>query len=128
MIVHPTYLILNVCYRISRRRFCVKKSVLRNFAKFTGKHLCQCLFFKKVAGLRPATLLKRKLRHRCFPVTFAKFLIRSFYRTLPNDCLWSCNRLPAILESKWAFKCAYFDTQTERTLVTLRFQHNDTCT
>ena len=30
--------------------FC-KKGVLRNFAKFTGKHLCQRLFFNKVAGL-----------------------------------------------------------------------------
>ena len=26
--------------------FC-KKGVLRNFAKFTGKHLCQSLFFNK---------------------------------------------------------------------------------
>ena len=33
-----------------------KKSVLKNFTKFTGKHLCQSLFFNKVAGLRPATL------------------------------------------------------------------------
>ena len=32
--------------------FC-KKGVLRNFAKFTGKHLCQSLFFNQVAGLRP---------------------------------------------------------------------------
>ena len=29
--------------------FC-KKDVLRNFVKFTGKHLCQSLFFNKVAG------------------------------------------------------------------------------
>ena len=29
---------------------CCKKGVLRNFAKFTGKHLCQSLFFNKVAG------------------------------------------------------------------------------
>ena len=29
--------------------FC-KKGVLRNFAKFTGKHLCQSLFFNKVEG------------------------------------------------------------------------------
>ena len=29
-----------------------KKGVLRNFAKFTRKHLCQSLFFNKVAGLR----------------------------------------------------------------------------
>ena len=32
--------------------FC-KKGVLRNFTTFTRKHLCQSLFFKKVAGLRP---------------------------------------------------------------------------
>ena len=30
--------------------FC-DKGVLRNFAKFTGKHLCQSLFIYKVAGL-----------------------------------------------------------------------------
>ena len=29
-----------------------KKDVLRNFTKLTGKHLCQTLFFNKVAGLR----------------------------------------------------------------------------
>ena len=42
--------------RSSHRRCSVKKGVLRNFAKFTGKHLCQSLFFNKV------------------PVNFAKFL------------------------------------------------------
>ena len=30
--------------------FC-KKGVLKNFTKFTGKHLCQSLFFNKVLGL-----------------------------------------------------------------------------
>ena len=39
-------------YRGSHQRCSVKKSVLRNFTKFTGKHLCQRLFFNKVAGLR----------------------------------------------------------------------------
>ena len=29
----------------------LKKGVLKNFAKFTGKHLCHSLFFNKVAGL-----------------------------------------------------------------------------
>ena len=28
----------------------MKKGVLRNFGKFTGKHLRQSLFFNKVAG------------------------------------------------------------------------------
>ena len=29
-----------------------KKIVLKNFAKITGKHLCQSLFFNNVAGSR----------------------------------------------------------------------------
>ena len=37
-------------------------------------HLCKSLFFNKVAGLRPETLLKKRLCHRCFPVNFVKFL------------------------------------------------------
>ena len=53
--------------------FCTK-GVLRNFAKFTGKHLCQSLFFNKVAGFRPATLLKKRLWYRCFLLNFAKLL------------------------------------------------------
>ena len=52
----------------------MEKGVLRNFTKFTGKHLCQSLFFDKSAGLRPANLLKKKLWLRCFPVKFVKFL------------------------------------------------------
>ena len=31
----------------------MNKSVLKNFAKFTGNDLCQSLFFNKVAGLMP---------------------------------------------------------------------------
>ena len=56
----------------------VRKGVLRNFAKFTGKHLCQSLFSNKVAGLIPATLLKKRLWHRCFPPNFVKFLRTPF--------------------------------------------------
>ena len=33
--------------RRSHRGCSVRKSVLRNFTKFTGKHLCQRLFFRK---------------------------------------------------------------------------------
>ena len=38
-----------------------EKCVLRNLAKFTGKNLCQSLFFKNIADFRPATLLKKRL-------------------------------------------------------------------
>ena len=65
--------------RSSHQRCSLKKGVLRNFAKLTGKFLCQSLFFNKVAGLRPATLLKKRLRHKCFPVNFVKFLRTPFF-------------------------------------------------
>ena len=38
--------------RSSRPEVFYKRGVLRNFAKFTGKHLYQNLFFSKVAGLQ----------------------------------------------------------------------------
>ena len=43
----------NILYpRSSHRRRSLKKDVLKNYAKFTEKHLCQSLFFNKVTGLR----------------------------------------------------------------------------
>ena len=64
-----------------------EKGVLRNFTKFTEKHLCQSLFFNKVAALRPATLLKKRLWHSCFPVNFVKFLRTPFLHRIPlDDC------------------------------------------
>ena len=46
--------------RNNHERCSVKKGVPRNFTKFLGKHLCQRLFFDKVAGFRPATLSKKE--------------------------------------------------------------------
>ena len=43
-----------------------KKGVLTNFSKFTGKHLCQSLFFKR-------------LYYRFFPVNFPKFVGPLFF-------------------------------------------------
>ena len=52
----------NIKNKSSHQSCSVKKGVLRNFAKFTG----------------PATLLKKRLWYRCFPVNFAKFLRTAF--------------------------------------------------
>ena len=52
--------IVIVIFRSSRPEVFSKKSVLRNFIKFTGKHQCQSLLFNKVTGLRPATLFKKR--------------------------------------------------------------------
>ena len=73
----------------SHQRCSVRKSVLRNFAKFTGKHLCQSLFFNKFAGLRPAPLLKKRLWVRFFPVNFVKFVRTLFESALLGDCFWT---------------------------------------
>ena len=63
----------------SHQRCSIIKGVLRNFAKFTGKHLCQSLFFNKFAGL-PATLLKKTLV-QVFSCKFAKFQRTPFLST-----------------------------------------------
>ena len=47
--------------RSSHRRCSVKVGVLKNFTKFTGKHMSLNLFVSKVAGLRTATLAKKRL-------------------------------------------------------------------
>ena len=65
----------------------MKKDILRNFTKFTGKHLWQSLFFNKFAGMRPATLFKRKLFHSCFPVNFAKFSRTPFLQNTSEQLL-----------------------------------------
>ena len=55
-----------------------KKDALKNFGKFAGKQLCQSLFFNNVDGMRPVTLLKKRFRHSCLTVSFAKFLRTPF--------------------------------------------------
>ena len=49
-----TFLAIN---ESSRPELFCKKGVLRKFAKFTGKHLCQSLFFDKIADLRQSDCL-----------------------------------------------------------------------
>ena len=44
--------------RSSHQKCSIVIVVLKNFTKFTGKQLCQSLFFNNVADLRPAILLK----------------------------------------------------------------------
>ena len=56
----------------------MKKGVLENIAKFIGKHLCQSLFFNKVEGLRPATLLKKRLA-QVFSCEFCEFFKNTFF-------------------------------------------------
>ena len=55
--------------------FC-KKGVLRNFAKFTGKHLCQSLFFNKVAGA--CNFIKKETPAQVFSCAFCEISKNTF--------------------------------------------------
>ena len=71
--------------RSSHQRCSVTKGVLRNFENFTGKNLCQSLFFNKVAGLRPAS--KKETLAQVFSCEFCKISKNTFsYRKPPDDC------------------------------------------
>ena len=48
----------------------LKIDVLKNFALFTGKHLCWSLFLIHLQAFRPATFLERG-SSMCFPVNIA---------------------------------------------------------
>ena len=60
-----------------------KSGVFKSFALFTGKHLCWSLFLIKLQAWRHATLVKKILQHRCFPVNIMKYLRTFFYRAPP---------------------------------------------
>ena len=64
-------LLLSTVNRSSHGRCSIRKGVLRNFAKFTGKNLCQSQI---VSGIG------------VFVIIVLKFLRRSFYRTPLGDC------------------------------------------
>ena len=60
------------------QRCSLRKGVFRNFAKFTGKHQRQKLFFN---------FIKKRLWRRCFPVNFAKFLRTPFVQNTSGRLL-----------------------------------------
>ena len=54
-----------------------EKDVLKNFAKLTGKHLCQIPFLIKP---QPAILLKKRVWQRSFPMDFVNLLRTPFFQ------------------------------------------------
>ena len=72
----PRYPFVSVPQKQPPEVFC-NGSVLKNFTKFTGKHLCQGLFFNKVAE-------KRDSGTGVFSVNFVKFLRTSFSQNTPS--------------------------------------------
>ena len=70
-----------VCFYVQKQssRGVLPKSVLRNFAKFTGKHLCQTLFFNKAFFF---FLIKKETLAQMFSCEFCEISKNTFsYRT-----------------------------------------------
>ena len=69
----------------SRHRRCsVKKSVLKNFGNFTGKHLCWSLFLIKLQAFRLVTLSKRDSNTDVFLEICKTFKINYF-----KELMWA---------------------------------------
>ena len=64
-------------HRSSRSQIFFKIGVLKNFAYFTGKHLCWS---------EACNCIKKRLQHGCFPVKSAKFLRSSFKQNTSSGC------------------------------------------
>ena len=56
-----------------------KIGVIINFPIFRRKHLCWSLILIKLQDWWPATLLKKRPQHRCFPVHITKCLRKTFF-------------------------------------------------
>ena len=70
-------------YRSSHRRCSVRKGVVKNFAKFTGKHLCQSLFINKLQA-KPFNFINKETQAQVFSCELCEISKNSFsYRTPP---------------------------------------------
>ena len=88
-------------FRSSHQRCSVRKGVRRNFVKFTGKHLCQSLFFDKVANFIEIETLAQ-----IFSCEFCEISKNTlFYRTPPVAAFGSS--IKSIQHS--TYQCYIFD-------------------
>ena len=55
------------------------KIIIKSFAKFTGNHLSWSLLLNKVAGWRPANVLKMETPEQLFPYKFCKNFKNTYF-------------------------------------------------
>ena len=81
--------------RSSHQRCSAKKGVLRNFAKFTGKHLCQSLFFNEVPG-GACNFIKKEALAQVFSCEFCEISKNAFL----TERVWATASWKIKLENK----------------------------
>ena len=89
----------NLHVRSSNQRCSIKKGVLRNFAKSAGKHLCQSLFFGKVAGA--CNFIKKETLAQEFSSGFCKFLRTPFVQNTLERQLLECSQGYQQMQLPW---------------------------
>ena len=74
----------NICLVVKEQQVAnvLQKSIFKNFAIFTGKHLRQSLILIRLQALR------NRLQHSCSPVNIKKFLRTVFLQNTSGGCLW----------------------------------------
>ena len=78
-------------HKSSHQRCSMKKSVLRNFAKLTGKHLCQSLCQRPKA----CNFIKKEILIQMFPCEFCKISENTFFR----EHLWTTASVWLLIKS-----------------------------
>ena len=64
------------------------------FCKSHRKHMYRNFCFNKAAGFRAATLLRKRFRHRCFPLNFCKIFKKTYFLEQPRataSAFWRSN-------------------------------------
>ena len=93
----------------SHRRCSIKKTVLKNFAIFTRKHLRWSLFSLKLQAFRPVTLLlKRDSNSVDFLWILRNFLEHLFWKTSVNGFFLKLGKTPPFLKllaENWEVSC-----------------------
>ena len=83
---------LNTTLKCCQHSEAVIQRCSQKFHKICRKRQCQSLIFDKVAGIKPATLLKKRLWHRSFPVNFVKFQRSPFLQNTFGGCFLTLKR------------------------------------
>ena len=68
-------------------QWCFERKVFSEF--YQNSLVKNCIRVLKIAGLRPATLLKKRIRLSCFSANFAKFLRSFFLQNTSSGCFWN---------------------------------------